>query len=412
MVFNNDRVTEWFRFVKGEIRKYDPEARVHIKLMPWLFTGDKKDHGIDFEALTRLCDICGCDAMTKNSDLHGRIEEWMDRYSFEWVELSMMFDFFRSVQPNQIIFDTETHILSSVHFRDLYLKPDYVRATYWLAHMHGLNASRNWVWGREESGEIMPRVERHYPGTNNQQPAVLNELHATLIDLNRYPEEITAIQLQRKPLRIYYSLTNAINRMEYMHDVYTTYESLYFDGIPLGYATEGILRNEDPSGWDAVLVRQTESVTREELNALQAYLNGGGTLIMDEASLRVNQYGQELPALSQGNGKILLAGSTDEMRRMALDLLQEMNHMPAIRVEENSPSGLKGCVWRCVRNDDGNHVLTVVNVGKNETGIRIIPEKEGMRISCRDLINGIPMKPNLMLKRDGVIFAEVSMMGE
>ncbi|MFC2113019.1 beta-galactosidase, partial [Bacteroidota bacterium] len=32
MDFNNYRVTEWFTFVKGEIRKYDPEARVHIKL--------------------------------------------------------------------------------------------------------------------------------------------------------------------------------------------------------------------------------------------------------------------------------------------------------------------------------------------------------------------------------------------
>ncbi|HEC41402.1 MAG TPA: hypothetical protein ENI20_01060 [Bacteroides sp.] len=408
MVFNNYRVTDYFQFLKNEIRKYDPDALVQIKLMPWLFTGDKKDHGIDFESLIRLCDITGCDASAKKSDISGKHEDWMERYSFQWVNISMTFDFFRSVKPNQIIFDAETHILSSVHFRDLYLSPDYARAAYWLAHMHGLNASRNWVWGRSLTGEINSKVGEGYAGSNNQQPAILNELHATLIDLNTFSEEITAIQLQRKSLRIYYSLTNAINRKNYMTDVFETYQSLYFEGLPLGFATDGILIKEDASNWDAVLIRKTESVTLQEYNTIQSYLNKGGTVIMDGLSLKVNEYGIAHEGLNPGKGTLIIAGSIIEMRDKALDLIAKNGLMPEVRITEKNNNGNRNCVWRCIKNKDGNNVVSIVNLGRNEAEIKIILNDAVNGTICRDLIHGIRVNSNPTLKPDEVYFVEVT----
>ena len=62
MAFNMDRVTEWFSFLKNEIRKYDPQAKTHIKIMPNLWSDNKRDSGIDLEALTRNSEIIGNDA--------------------------------------------------------------------------------------------------------------------------------------------------------------------------------------------------------------------------------------------------------------------------------------------------------------------------------------------------------------
>ena len=62
MSFNKDRVTEWFKFLDSGIKKYDSDAKTHLKIMPHLFSDDKIDHGIDMEALTKLSDIIGNDA--------------------------------------------------------------------------------------------------------------------------------------------------------------------------------------------------------------------------------------------------------------------------------------------------------------------------------------------------------------
>ena len=78
-----------------------------------------------------------------------------------------------------------------------------IRSYYGLAHVHGLCASKNWYWVRDLDGSVR-KAGSDYPGSNNQQPAVLNEMHATMIDLNSFSNEITEMQQLRKPLRIYY----------------------------------------------------------------------------------------------------------------------------------------------------------------------------------------------------------------
>ena len=72
MAFNMDRVTEWFSFLKNEIRKYDPQAKAHIKIMPNLWSDNKRDSGIDLEALTRNSEIIGNDASSCGAWMWGK----------------------------------------------------------------------------------------------------------------------------------------------------------------------------------------------------------------------------------------------------------------------------------------------------------------------------------------------------
>lgn len=405
--FNNYRVTEWYKSLKSIIKEYDSNANVHLKLMPNLWTENKRGHGMDMEALTDMSEIIGNDCSTENAPMWGTYD-WQKHYALEWRELFMGYDFYTSVSPNKVMLNSETHFLSTGKSRDLYQDPAYVRATFWAAHTLGLTANQVWLWGRNADGSINSKAGNGYAATNCQQPRVTNELHATMLDLNTFSEEIMAMQRQKKPLRIFYSETSALNKTAHMDDVFELYEKLNFDGISLGFATQNIISKQDNSLWNAILVYKTEFVTQAELNALQAYLNSGGTVIVDAVSLKKNEYGQALStSLVAGAGTLISATTADLMRTKALEVIQSKGSMPELSITETNTGGAKGCAWKCVKNSAGNNVLSIVNLGKTEATLDIQLKYAIHGTSCNDLINGIPVSAKPNLKPYEVYFVEI-----
>ena len=407
--FNMDRVTDWYAFLKSEITKHDADAKVHLKIMPSLWTENKRVHGIDLEALTDLSGIIGNDSGADHTLTWGKTHEWEKHYAFEWRELCMGFDFMKSVSPMKINFNSELHYLSTVRSRKLDLHPSYARSTFWLAHSYGMTASQIWYWPRNADGSISKKAlkDKGYAGSNIQQPRVTNEVALTLIDLNSYAEEIMSIQRQRKPLRLFYSKTSAINKKEHMDDLFKLYESLNFEGTPLGFVTENIIKKQDNSYWDVVLIHKTPFVTNTELQALQLYLNNGGTIIIDDESLVKNEYGNTLLPLKESKGTIIKLNAISKIKAKALDILKEKQLLSQIKIEEKNSMGTKGCIWRVVKNKEGNHVLSVVNVGKSDATLSISLNGNN-NIVCKDLIKGITVSSKPVLKPHEVYFVEVT----
>ncbi|MGJ8744018.1 beta-galactosidase [Polaribacter sp.] len=406
--FNMDRVTDWYSFLKSEIRKYDADAKVHLKIMPNLWTENKRVHGIDLEALTDLSGIIGNDSGADHTYTWGKPHEWQKKYAFEWRELCMGFDFMKSVSPNKINFNSELHYLSTVRSRNLYLDPNFARATFWLAHSYGMDASQIWYWPRNADGSPSKKTknDKGYAGSNTQQPRVTNEVAMTLIDLNSYSEEIMSIQRQRKPVRLFYSKTSAINKNKHMDDLFHLYEGLNFEGFSLGFVTENIIKKQDAKNWDVVAVFKTPFVTNDELKVLQTYLNNGGTVLVDDKSLLKNEYGKELSGLTEGKGTLVQLNSVDKMRNKILSILKERNLLSDVVLEETNAIGTKGCIWKVVKNEKGNDVLSVVNVGKSDASLKITL-KGSTNIICKDLIKGIPVSSTPTLKPHEVYFVEV-----
>ncbi|SDW28771.1 beta-galactosidase [Lutibacter oricola] len=407
--FNMDRVTDWYSFLKSEITKHDAEAKVHLKIMPNLWTENKRVHGIDLEKLTALSGIVGNDSGADHTYTWGKPHEWQKHYAFEWRELCMGYDFMKSVSPNKINFNSELHYLSTVRSRKLDLDPMYARATFWLAHSYGMTASQIWYWPRNEDGSISKKAknDKGYAGSNNQQPRVTNEVATTLIDLNSYAEEIMAMQRQRKPLRIFYSKTSAINKGKHMDDIFHLYKSLNFEGTPLGFVTEDIIRKQDNNKWNVVLVHKTPFVTSSELKALQNYLDTGGTVIIDEISLKKNEYGKLLAGLKESKGQLIKLNSVSKIKAEALSILKDKDLLPKVNVEESNSLETKGCIWRVVTNKSGNQVLSVVNVGKSNASLKITLNGSST-INCKDLIKGIKVSSTPTLKPNEVFFVEVT----
>lgn len=408
-LFNMNRVTEWYSFLKTEITKYDPEANVHLKIMPNLWTENKRSHGIDLETLTDLSGIIGNDSGAAHTYIWGKPHDWEKHYIFEWRELCMGYDFMKSVSPDKINFNSELHYLSTVRSRKLDLDPKYARASFWLAHSYGMTASQIWYWPREANGAIGKRTlnDKGYAGSNTQQPRVTNEVAITLIDLNTFSEEIMAMQRQRKSLRVFYSKTAAINKKEHMDDVFELYESLNFEGTPIGFVTENIIKKQYNKNWDVVLIHKTEFITNSELEALQSYLNNGGTVIVDEVSLTKNEYGNPHQKLLKGKGNLIVVNNLDAYKSEAFSILESKNLLSEINITETNKIGVKGCIWKVIKNSSGNHILSVVNVGKSNATLNITL-KGANTIACKDLINGVTVSTTPTLKPNEVYFVEVS----
>lgn len=407
VLFNQIRVTDWYTYLKTEIRKYDPASKVHIKIMPNLWTDNWRDHGIDLEALSRMSDILGNDAGAQFTHMWGAAPEWEANYAFEWRELCMGYDFMKSVSPEKIIYNSEGHFITTSNSCDLYLSPNYIRAVYWLAHLTGMNAIQSWFWPRAADGSISTTSAESYAGTSNNQPRVTNEIHSTTMDLNSYSEEITAFQRQKKPIRIFYSKTSAINKTKHMDDVYELYKSVYFNGLPIGFASKDIIINNNNRDWEAILIYKTEFVTQAEISALQTYLNNGGTVIIDAVSLKKNEYGKALPALTAGTGKLITSTTLAEMGTKAMEVVSAKNLMPEVSLSETNTGGAKGCIWRVIKNSTGENVLSVVNVGKTEATLDIKYTGATAGTSCRDLLKGVLVTSKPKLKPNGVLFMSV-----
>ncbi|MCL7754615.1 beta-galactosidase [Polaribacter sp. Z022] len=409
MTFNMYRVTDWFVFLKNKIKENDPDAKTHIKIMPHLWSDNSKDSGIDLEALTRLTGVIGNDAKSWNSYMWGSTEEWEEHYSFHWREVSMAYDFMKSVSPNKIIYNSESHFLSTNKFRDLYLKPSYARASYWLAYVSGMNVSQTWFWARQADGSIRNNAGKGYAGSNNQQPRIINEVESTVLDLNANAEDIYAFQQLKKPIRIFYSKTSAINKSNHLDEVFSLYESMYFDGSPIGFASKGIIEENNNNDWNVILVYKTEFVTVDEFNALQTYLDNGGTIIIDSESLKKNEYGANHSMnLNVSNGTILQASSLASFKTKAFDLLSDKNELPNLKIVETNSLNIKGCFSRTISKQNGKEVITIVNLGKESTQVSLSMRDNGTISSIKNLLTGKELSTNFTMKRDDVLLLEVT----
>jgi hypothetical protein len=404
MSFNMDRVTNWYQFMKDEIIAADPLAKVHLKIIPSFFTENTISTGLDVEALTRMSGIIGNDTGAVHRSFPWRTDPWEAKYIFEWKEMAMAHDFFKSVSPNKMMINTEAHFLSTAAAINLYLDPLHARATYWLAHTQGLNASQTWYWSRRLDGSPRNEVDNGYAGSNNHQPRVVNEVHATVMDLNAHSEDISAFQTQRRPIRIFYSKAAAINKDTYMDDIFELYEPLAFKGVALGFATKDILLNENPSDWDVILVHKTAFVTQEDKDALQAYINDGGKVVIDNESFKKDEYGRAVGGLTGG---ITIASSVENIINTAIAIVDGFGNMPKVELTETSSVSYPQCLWKIVENLEGNQVLSILNAGKVDTQINLNLKHAENGTSVKDLLKGLDIPNTSILKPYEVLFAEL-----
>ncbi|WP_448248469.1 glycoside hydrolase family 42 [Thalassotalea agariperforans] len=421
--YHMDRTINWFTFLQGELRKGNPEAHTSLKIMPNMFSENSRSHGIDVESLTELTSMIGDDAQTREKRKLNftQDEPWQSHYGWYWEELATSYDFMESVAPNKIHFNSESHFLSASWWRDMDTSVDYVNSVYWLSTLQGMDANLAWFWARDPDGSPEDRLEGEmnffdpalagsFAGSNNQQPHISNAYTQVMYNMNSFSEEIIALREQRRPIRLFYSETSAINKPRHQTEQFDMYEQLFFDGFPMGYATEKIIKKQDNNSWDAIVVYKTEFVTAAELASLQAYLDQGGTVIVDsEKSLSKNEYGQaHAKALTESKGKLIaLNGKADvkEIRKVALEAAK--TGLPDLDLTEDNGSAHKGVNWRVVKQENGKYLVHLNNLGKHTAKLNLAL-KDGGKVSLVNMMTSQALASDFELISKGVLLLEVS----
>lgn len=418
--YHMDRSTEWFKFNQDELHSVNPEANTHIKLFPRSFYEDSRSHGIDFEALTELTTMIGHDAKALGSpSIRPHIDsEWHKKYAYKWDGMAILHDFLESVSPNKININSESHFLSSGMWRDLEARTSYVRNVYWLSTLMGTDANMSWFWARDPDGSPEDRLEGElnffdpglggaYAGSNNMQPHITNEVTQVMYDLNTFSEEIIALRQQARPLRLFYSETAAINTSDYMTKTNELYESLFFEGIPLGFVTKNIIEKQDNT-WKAIVVYKTNYVTDAEFSALQTYLDNGGTVIIDSSnSLSMNEYGEKrLKNLSNSKGKIINIEDSNilKLKKVALEEIEDQ--MPNIIIESDNGESHKTIVSRVVQQADSSYLVNLLNVGHKNAKVKL-SFKSGAKATIRNLMTSNNVDSIFDLASEEVLLLEV-----
>ncbi|MBT3374020.1 MAG: hypothetical protein HN406_00395, partial [Lentisphaerae bacterium] len=362
--FNMIRITDWFSFLKREIRRHDPTAQTHIKLIPGQFSGSDRDHGLDFEALVRLQGIIGCDAGIVITPHWRNKEAWPDRYACNWRAQALPLDFFRSISPEKVVFDSEWHGLSTSNLRAPDMPAEYVRSALWLAHLHGTGMNQTWYWSRNADGALSKRSGSAFYASNLAQPLVMDAYGRTMKELNAFAPEVVALATQPRNVRFFYSEACAIQDAAYMGHVYDAYRALYHSGMALGFATGGILNDAteaELSAWPVLIVTHADHVTADDRQALERYLGQGGALLVAGAdSLKQDEYARSVAALKTGKGKILRIEGADEATLIAQ--LKAVGLTPALPLKETNAVGQPGCVWRTAQ-WEGGQLLLINNLG-------------------------------------------------
>ncbi|MBU2951000.1 hypothetical protein KO493_09845 [Tamlana agarivorans] len=419
--YNMHRSTSWFKFMQDELHAVNPDADTHIKLFPRTFYEDSRSHGMDFEALTELTTMIGHDAKALGSpSIRPHINsDWHKNYAYKWDGMAILHDFLESVGPNKININSESHFLSSGMWRDLDTRTSYVRNVYWLATLMGMDANMGWFWARDPDGSPEDRLEGDldffdpglggaFAGSNNMQPHVSNEVTQVMYDLNSFSEEIIELRKQPRPLRLFYSETSAINTPNYMTQTGKLYKSLFFEGLPLGFVTKNIIEKQDNNTWNTVMVYKTKFVTDAEFNALQQFLNQGGTVILDaKESISMNEYGKKRSQkLAAENGKLIVLENASLSEIKEIGLAEVSNLMPDVIVESDNGQDFKTTISRVVKQKDGSYLVNLLNVGHNTAKIKV-SLKSGAPISIKNLMTSNPVESEFNLASEEVLLLEI-----
>lgn len=414
--FNMDRVNDYFQLLNDAIASEDPNAKTHLKIMSSTFMADRHS-GIDLETLTEMSGFIGDDAAAKGrNNKKTTPDAWEENFAYEWKELAMMYDFMESVSPDKIHVNSESHFVSTSQWREMDMQPEYVRNVYWLATLLGMDANLTWFWPRKPDGAPEDRFfdgsygESSYPGSCAMQPLVVNEYAKVMMDLNAYSEEIMKLRRQKKSIRIFYTeASNIQNNEQLTHDTYELYEKLFFEGLSVGFATQNIIEKQDNNLWDAILIYKTAYMTDADFNALQAYLDAGGTIIIDKGrSMIKNEYAKvQARQLQESNGTIYDMSATATAEQMRDKVLSLVKETPAVELTQDNGLDQKGCLWRVAQDTDGDYLLNIINIGKNAAEISLQMRGGSAPSMVTDMLTGKIIGNSFSIPSEGVYLLKV-----
>ncbi|WP_372775079.1 beta-galactosidase [Mangrovibacterium sp.] len=413
VTFHNYRVASFFGFVASEIRRYDPDAVIHMKGQDNNSLGPKPfavTDGIDREMLTTAISLHGVDtrplpiteprmAIMIEPDAENAILNYDESlYSFHWLGQSFLYDYLTSLEPNRPIIDLEYHAFSINPIRVPDIDPGHARASLWMAHLHGMVANMVWYWNRRYGPNPFPSevFKSWFYGSISTQPIVAAEYFRTMNRLNRFSEEVAALAKPlARPIRIFVSKPSYIQNQKHIENLHRAYEASCFHGFPVGFVTEKMLVNSGiPDDSKLIVIPDVQFVSPDALSVLRHAKRAGVQLVrMGRQSITNDDYGFPYPEESIAfleDIPVLDYASAPYLDRQFGQLIQPLTDQLHVTVQTQNGQNAFGVMSRYA-NLDGHSILLLVNLRSDEVDVRLI-NSQGKVHSGYDMLNLEPVK--------------------
>ncbi|TDI69615.1 MAG: hypothetical protein E2O86_05145 [Bacteroidetes bacterium] len=408
VTFHNNRTSSFFAFVAAEIRRHDPDAVIHIKGQDNNSLGPKSwavTDGIDREMMTPSIDLHGLDtrplpvteprmAVVIDADKENAILNYDDSfYGFHWLGQSFLYDYLTSLEPNRPIVDFEYHAFSINPIRVPDIGPGHARATLWMAHLHGLVGNMVWYWHRRYGPNPFPAEYFKWwiYASISTQPIVAAEYFQTMMRLNMFADEITALaNPPARPIGLFVSKPSYIQNQNHIATLHRAYESACFHDLPVGFVTGDMLVNSGiPDDIELLIIPDAQYVGARELAVLRQAKNAGVQLLrVGQINITHDEYGfahadESLAFLNQV--PVLDYASAPDLARQFGRIVQPLANRLPITVQGSDGQSAFG-VMRRYTNLDGRSILLLVNLSADAIDVRLI-NRQGKAVNGYDLLN-------------------------
>ncbi len=254
-VFNQERFAGWHRWMADTIRELAPGVPIHAKLM-WIPIEWRQSvaWGLEPELFGAFSDLNGNDCT---------IQPGNDEWAIMWGQQNMFYDLQRSV-AHKPIFNSENHLQPDGS--TFYVAPEHYRTALWQGAVHGQGATTIWVWERMDPGNPSTHP---FAGNVMDRPGCAHAVGITCLDLNRFAEEMTALQKVQAPVALVYSVASWARHDGYLSALARVYTALNFCGVKVDFLTERQLAAGQGKSYRVVVLPDVTHMPDSALTGLE-----------------------------------------------------------------------------------------------------------------------------------------------
>lgn len=372
-IFNQERFAGWHQWMADVIHEMAPNVPVHAKVMAWtLANRHHVAHGIDAERFSDFSQINGNDCI-----IWGRAG---GGWALGWHGQNMQYDLQRSM-GRKPIFNSENHL--TLDGSTCYLPGEHFRTALWQGAIHGQGATTIWVWERTTDKDH-PAYASTIPFYGNvmDRPGCAEQVGRTCLDLNRFADEVTALQNAKSPVALVFSMASLIHSPRYADALGRAYTALNFCGVNVDFISERQLAAGKGRDYRLIVLPEVTHLPKAAFDALVGVGADTRLVVIGEGPQR-DPYGR---AFDEAQARFVrdqcpLPGDADVEKTMwplFMDLLESADALPEVRVvDARTGEPVWGVEW-LAGEIDGRTIVNIVDLLSRPVNVKLVSRRNAV----------------------------------
>ena len=371
IVCDQQRFAGWHKWMADIIHEIAPNIPTHAKVMSTHLNPGAVAFATDTELFGQYLEINGNDCYTfPTGNPAWPLDNW---------PVAISYDMQRSF-ARKPVFDSENHIAPDGS--NYYIAPEHFRTALWQGAIHGQGATTIWVWERafENSNGFI--------GSVFERPGCAQAVGVTCLDLNRFAEEMTALETVKAPVAIIYSNSSMIRCGDrHPNAVMRVYQALSFCGIKIDFISEKQLAAGKGAQYKIIIAPQVEVITDAAAAGIAALPESTRLLVLNECFTR-NEYGKGHPEEEKLSDKGTALTDGDPAKVLWPALRKELEAADALPdyavVDAKTGEPMWGVEW-LPASVGGRTVISMVNYFNTPFDVKIL--RRGKAVEAKDLLS-------------------------